>query len=335
MLADIASVGFKVENFTRANMERLEHDWEAIRRTLLMTVRVAASFGLSAQGRWAESSLLPIAYYLYRRETPENYLTHTSHEVDRRNIRGWLIPSLPKASGIWGSGLDTLLTALRGVIQREGSAAFPADALRAVLVQRGKSLAFGPEELEELLELSYGDRRAFLVLSLLYPFVDLRNQFHIDHVFPSSRLTVSRLRRDGVSDAGIPKYVDCANRLANLQLLDGPTNNESERCSRPLGLRKRAATRSPRSTIGAGMILEPCPRQLVIFLHSTTQDVSDSAAGLASCSTVDQRLAIRKSQASFASGRLRKLTTPRPQATGTPGEPRVVGRCIPLLIIGS
>jgi hypothetical protein len=53
--------------------------------------------------------------------------------------------------------------------------------------QRGKSLTFEPAEIEDLLHLEYGDKRTFPLLSLLFPFVDLRNQFHVDHVYPISK----------------------------------------------------------------------------------------------------------------------------------------------------
>src|SRR5204863_7367845 len=75
MLSDIASVGFKVENFGRANMATLEANWPGIRAALVRTVQLAASFGLNGQTLRADSALLPIAYYLYSRQAPENYAT--------------------------------------------------------------------------------------------------------------------------------------------------------------------------------------------------------------------------------------------------------------------
>ncbi len=142
MLADIASVGFKVENFTRANMATLEANWPVIRTALVRTVQLAASFGLSGQTLRADSALLPIAYYLYSRQAPENYVTHGQFAADRETIRQWLVRSLLKASGIWGSGLDTLLTALRDVIQKDGKGLFPDSLLRQEMDARGKSLNF-------------------------------------------------------------------------------------------------------------------------------------------------------------------------------------------------
>jgi hypothetical protein len=226
MLADIASVGFKVENFTSANMAVLKANWPKIRSALVRTVELAANFGLNGQTLRADSALLPIAYYLYRREAPANYVTHGQFVADRETIRSWLIWSLLKASGIWGSGLDTLLTALRETIKANGINTFPADELRHVMTQRGKSLTFEAAEIEDLLYMEYGDKRMFALLSLLFSFVDLRNQFHIDHVFPISRFARPQLRKAGFQEDEITMLAQHANELPNLQLLEGAINNE-------------------------------------------------------------------------------------------------------------
>jgi hypothetical protein len=232
MLADIASVGFKVENFTSANMAALEENWSGIRTALVRTVELAASFGLNGQTLRADSALLPIAYYLYRRNVPANYASHSQFAADREAIRGWLIRSILKASGIWGSGLDTLLTALREVIQQHGAQAFPVGPLRQVMAQRGKSLTFEPAEIDDLLQMEHGDKRLFPLLALLFPFVDLKNNFHIDHVFPISRFTPVRLLKAGFGEEQAKDLSRHANQLPNLQLLDGAINNE-KRTSMP------------------------------------------------------------------------------------------------------
>lgn len=228
MLADIASVGFKVENFTTANMLALESNWPAIRAALVRTVELASSFGLNGQTLRADSALLPIAYYLYKRNAPANYVTHSQFAQDREEIRGWLVRSIIKASGIWGSGLDTLLTALREVIQASDLSTFPVEQLRQVMSQRGKSLAFEPAEIEDLLHIEYGDKRTFPLLSLLFPFVDLRNQFHVDHIYPISRFTPARLQKQSFDEMSIEALARHANTLPNLQLLEGAINNEKQ-----------------------------------------------------------------------------------------------------------
>src|SRR5260221_14352263 len=101
-------------------------------------------------------------------------------------MRQWVIRTILKA-GIWGSGLDTLLGIQRRVLKEDGSNGFPASRLEAeMLAGQGKSLVFAPEELEALVETPYGNKRAFPLLSLLYPGINVRNEFHVDHVFPRS-----------------------------------------------------------------------------------------------------------------------------------------------------
>jgi hypothetical protein len=223
MLADIASVGFKVENFNRTNMSILEKVWSDVRRATVLTVELVASFGFSEQTLRADSALLPIAYYLFKRKPPENWLLLPAYSEERNTIRNWLIRSLLKSSGIWGSGLDTLLTALRDVL-RDRHEKFPVEQLERVMSARGKALAFGPEEIEDLLDMEYGDRRLFPLLSILYDFIDVRQLHHIDHFFPKSHLQRRRLEKFNCDSAYIDDCLDARDRLANLQLLEGLLN---------------------------------------------------------------------------------------------------------------
>ncbi|MCY3878874.1 MAG: DUF262 domain-containing protein [Rhodobacteraceae bacterium] len=229
MLTDIANVGFQVRNFTQANMEILEENWQKIRNALVETVQIVTGFGFNAYNIRAASALLPIAYFVYRIEAPTNFDTHSSYECDRKSIRQWLTRSILKASGIWGSGLDTLLTALRDVIRDADERRFPATEMGRVMAQRGKSLEFSPEEIEDLADMGIGDRRTFGLLALLSPFIDFqRNQFHIDHIFPRSRFTRKCLKDAGIVVEQMDVFMDYANRIANLQLLDGPSNLEKQ-----------------------------------------------------------------------------------------------------------
>ena len=226
MLTDIASVGFRVENFTHQNMAILEENWPEIRRTLEETVELMDSFGFDSRTIQATNALLPIAYYLYKKGAPRDFETSDRFLNDRKVIRGWLTRSILKESGIWGSGLDTLLTALREVIRNSGVSEFPASELRRVMAQRGKTLDFVEEEIEDLTDMRLGDRRIFPLLTMLFPDVESRDGSDIDHVFPKSRFTPNKLKAAGVADEQIEALRDRCDRLANLQLLDRSVNNE-------------------------------------------------------------------------------------------------------------
>lgn len=229
MLSDIGNVGFKVENFNKANMAILESKWTSIKDALLLTVQLLSYFGFNGQTIRADSAILPIAYYLHRRGLNEAYLTRAAYENDREAIREWFIRSLLKASGIWGSGLDTLLTALRDVIRKDGSESFPYTTLREVMTRRAKSISFEPEEVEELADMGYGDKRLFALFTLIFPFIKHQHTFHVDHVFPKARFSTRSLVKAGFDDAAVQDIRDKSDRLANLQLLLGAINNEKRK----------------------------------------------------------------------------------------------------------
>jgi len=156
----------------------------------------------------------------------EGYLSRAEYAQDRENVRKWLIRSLLKASGIWGSVLDTLLTALRDQIRTHAQTGFPVAQIESVMSARGKTLSFTEEELDELVELPYGDKRTFALLSLIFPGFDLSRHFHVDHIYPQARFTKPQLRKAGIPEDLVPEVADKANRLANLQLLEGSINNQ-------------------------------------------------------------------------------------------------------------
>ena len=212
MLGDSDSIRFKVENFRKSKIGALQDQWDAIRKTITETVKLASSFGYSRQSLISTNALLPIAYYLHHHQPSPG-------AEDRDTIRYWLIRSLLKR-GTWSSGVDNLLVAIRRVI-RESSRhdGFPARAIEAEMRSRGKSLAFGYEELQDLADAGYGGRASSL-LFLLYSFVNVAtHQFQIDHIFPRALMTAARLKKARVEEDQIPDFLDRVNRLANLQLL--------------------------------------------------------------------------------------------------------------------
>jgi hypothetical protein len=226
MLSNIGSVGFKVENFNKDNMATLEANWESIKQSLMLSVRLLASFGFNSQNLRANSVLLPIAYYLHFRGLDESYLSRSEYAEDRIELRNWLVKSLLKASGIWGSGLDTLLTAIREEIKKHGSNGFPLPQIETVMAAKGKSLVFTEEEMDELTELEYGNKRTFSLLSILFSGFDFSHHFHVDHIYAQGLFSNKNIKSLDLSTEEVEKLTNMSNRLPNLQLLEGTINNE-------------------------------------------------------------------------------------------------------------
>ena len=221
LLSDIVNIGFKVDNFGQSNMTEVESKWDDIKNALLLTVELVADFGFNGQNLTSHNAILPIAYYLYKRKFGESYLASTAFKDDREAIRMWLIRTLIK--GVWGGSSDTLMTALRQIIKDKESFDFP---LEQMMTGGGRSLVFEEEEIEDLVDMQYGNRLTFGLLSLLFSHVDLTNHFHVDHVFPAARFTRDNLGKTGVPDDKVDDFIQNRNGLANLQLLQGTLNLE-------------------------------------------------------------------------------------------------------------
>lgn len=232
VLADVGDVGFKVKNFTTANMATLESKWDDISTSLRIAAELLADFGLSGGTLTADSVLIPVAYYVHRRGLKQTYRVSDKKDDrdDRAVLRSWVLRSLV-VRGVWGSGLDTLLRDLREVLRQDGANAFPLPAIERAMARRGKSLDVTDALIEDILGIAYGGGRTWAVLATLFDHVDTRMQYHVDHVFPKAQLDARALKAatnpDGsrrYGDAVIDQLVGNRDLLPNLELLPGPEN---------------------------------------------------------------------------------------------------------------
>lgn len=221
VLSDISDVKFKIENFNAQNMKTIEQAWPSIKTALSLAVQLASSFGLTDRSLLSANALIPIAYYLKKIEAAESYLNSSTAANDRAVIRAWLTKVLLR--GTFGSMADTILSALRGVLHASTLTTFPEKDINERLTQLNRSVKFTVDEVQNLLGLQYQNRQTFLVLSLLYPNFDFSNGFHIDHVYPRSKMTERRLAKE-VNQTDAHEWPDLRDNLANLQLLQGGPN---------------------------------------------------------------------------------------------------------------
>ena len=222
VLTDIGDIKFKVINFTAENVALIEQHWNSIKKALSISIQLIKSFGLNDRSLLSANAVIPIAYYLLRKNADDTFLTGRSSDEDRKAIKKWL--SIVLLRGTFGSMADTILAALRGAIAESPSTVFPVEAINTRLAALNRAAKFSDEEIDNLLEMTYGDRQTFLILSLLYPTFDYSNGFHVDHVYPRSKMVQRRLERQGLTTEDAKKAAALRDDLANLQLLQGGPN---------------------------------------------------------------------------------------------------------------
>lgn len=215
----IKNIRFKVDNFKKENMDLIEKNWDNISDSLKLSFILLKSFGYNKDNLSANTPVLPIALYILENSLDRKIVTNSSFNEDRKLIKEWLIKSTLK--GIF-SGRD-ISANVREVILKSKSNNFPLDEIKEELKKiPGKSINFSEDEIDNLLWSEYGANTTFSILQLLYPTLDYKNNFHIDHIYPRAKFNEKYLKKQGINIADL-WYWDC---LPNLQLLDGSQNLE-------------------------------------------------------------------------------------------------------------
>lgn len=223
VLSDM-DVAFRVKNFTKANMVKIESEWDTISSAIRIAVELIDSFGFSYLTLPSNNAVIPISYYIRRIGVDRGYITNSRYEADRKEIRRWFTIALLKR--LFGGQSDSVLRTIRSALQSADDG-FQSHTIEAELLgSHSFTMRYTDQEVYELLAQEYG-ARSFLVLSLLYPTLDLRHEFHQDHIHPRSFFTSgNKLTRLGVPRDRQAYYLENYNTLPNLQLLEGPVNQE-------------------------------------------------------------------------------------------------------------
>lgn len=223
VLADFSDIAFKVDNFNASTMQKIEDEWEEIKEAIRLAVELVASFGYSESNLTSNNALIPIAYYLNQLERPQNYAISKAYEADRAILKKWFVIALLKR--VFSGSPDNVLRPLRRVM-KEHPGSFPLAEIIETFKGTTKTFTFDQDELNNLLNYQYGQSHTFSVLSVLYPTLDFRNKFHLDHIFAKSLFTRKALLDLGIAEDELETYMDKVNSLGNLQLLEGVPNIE-------------------------------------------------------------------------------------------------------------
>ena len=226
VLTDFRDIAFKVDNFNKPNMLKIENHWRTIKKSIYQAFILVSSFGFSRDSLKSNNAVIPIAYYLMTIGNPDNFEVSTFQTENRSIIKKWLIMSLLKRA--FSGQPDNVLRPIRDIIRDNGNQKFPIKEIVDKLRGTSKSIVFTDDDIESLLDHQYGKAETLTVLMLLYPSLDYNNKFHIDHMYPKSKFTKKYLQKNGIDDDSIDIYISHVNDLSNLQLLPAIPNIEKQ-----------------------------------------------------------------------------------------------------------
>lgn len=246
-LTENLPIKYKIGNFTKSNLEKIEENWETIKRSIESSVFLVSKFGFNEKNITASMALLPIAFYLSRIEK-KNFI-QSSEENDVKcqlDIKKWLTINFLK--GTFGGSSDSTLNTIRNELKLiKNNDVFPAEKLNQKL---NVSSSFTDAEIENLLLCNYKTKYSYPILTLLYPDRSWKDMvFHEDHIFPKTDFTRSKLAKRGYSEDKIKYYLKHFNTICNLQLLSDSENLEKSSCDFSSWIKKRDAEFKSRHVI--------------------------------------------------------------------------------------
>jgi Protein of unknown function (DUF1524) len=100
-------------------------------------------------------------------------------------------------------------------------------AINEIVAKSGRKAVFDDISIDGFLSIKYGQRLAFLAISILY---DEYNwgvmPYHQDHIFPRAMFSISKMDDAGISADRQMTYLDDRDRIGNLELLLSAENEE-------------------------------------------------------------------------------------------------------------
>ncbi|SDN62634.1 DUF262 domain-containing protein [Vreelandella arcis] len=193
-----ADVRFKVRNFKGDQVARIQQEWPGIKECITETFRLIRRFGITPQSLTSKNAVIPICYYLFRKQTDNGPLYTQINNLakcheQRSVISQWFYMALLK--GVFGGQADTILSSMRDLLdQHLSERSFPLEAIIERYRATNKDLRFDEETLDKLLETQHGEGRCRALLHLLFPEMNVTEIFHIDHLHPQSAFSNKALK---------------------------------------------------------------------------------------------------------------------------------------------
>lgn len=196
---------FALKNFNKANIHKIEDNWEEITNQIYSAINLLKEFGY--RNRLTSAYIISaIAFYLfkYKSISPE----------DKNEMLKFV--RLAQIKSYFTTSLDNKLEIVAKAIKANNS-------FKGVNLELGNNqlhpLSLSEDDIERMVDLQYGSPAILPILQILYPHLDYKNStFHIDHIYPKSKFNDKNESID-------QDYLWKANYLYNLQLLQGDENN--------------------------------------------------------------------------------------------------------------
>lgn len=220
------NIKFDIGSFNNGFIENIEQQWDSIKMAFHSVFDLLENFGFNAQTMSSNNAILPVLYYIYHKNLASSIIHGTGQKQTREVIKKYLLrATLFKP---FGGSADSVLTATRKVFKKDFDSKVFFDEninefpLEGIEKSYRYSNVIDDGFLQDLMLYRKNSPEAFAVLSILYPNLDTKNNFHKDHLHPENRYKeYKKAMKENKKECYDFSMYDA---LPNLQLLDANEN---------------------------------------------------------------------------------------------------------------
>ncbi len=204
MLLVGSNTGFKLKNFNKPNIKKIEDNWEKITDSIYNAAELLENFGYA--GYLSSAYILSSLAYFY-------FLNSKMNENDKEQALKFVRNA--QITSYFSNSTDTKLNNIANSMKD----AQTFESFNHNLAKHEKNpLKITNDMIEMVLYSQYGNPQVFPILQILYPHLKYKTTtFHIDHIYPKSKFNEKneKLNQD---------FYGWRDYLFNLQLLEGAEN---------------------------------------------------------------------------------------------------------------
>ena len=208
---------FKASNFDLNNCELILNDWPRLKQSIIVVLNLMVQLKLD-KIIVSLNSVIPVIYHAFKK----NGLISAS---EKDQIMIYIVRA--NFSKIFGSQGDNLLSNLKSKqkdMYHNGNYQFSFNDLNQNLPDR-KSFNLGPDAIEDLLDLKYGNKKTRPILDLIYTNTVHFVSYQVDHIHAQNICKdATKLRLENVPEGDLAFVKQNFDKLSNLQLLQSGCN---------------------------------------------------------------------------------------------------------------
>ena len=209
---------FKASNFDKDNCKLILNDWPALKQSIITVLNLMVELKLD-KIIVSLNSIIPVIYHAFKK-------SNLISSAEKDQIMIYIIRA--QFSKIFGSHGDNLLTNLKNN-QKDRYTAGNYQFLFSDLnhnLPEGKSFKLGAVEINELLDLKYGDKKTRPILDLIYTNTVHFVSYQVDHIHAQNICKdKAKLRLENVPEGDLTFVKENFDKLPNLQLLQSGCNS--------------------------------------------------------------------------------------------------------------